>query len=317
MVWPASNTLKTNMDAGTDVPASARADLLDTQQKIDQIIGHVSPFMQGVLDEPTAAAARPLLGVAPLATRIDVASAATLDLTANAPDTDDIRLTGTAAVTLVTIAVGRVVRVVASGASSFANNANITTQTGATLQLAAGDTLMLRATAANVVEVFGYTRSIDKTAALGAVVFMTGGTFRDYSGIPSWATRLEILVYEISTNGVSPFELRLTGSGGPSGSYQSRAFNDTSVLTSTTGILFSFTPAAARSYSAVITAIKNQNSLNDWAITGHFYNEDLSVAGVVVGKQNSMAGVLTGFRVTTQNGTDVFDSFGNINARWS
>jgi hypothetical protein len=99
------------------------------------------------------------VAAAPRATRIDVASAATLDLTANAPDTDDIRLTGTAAVTLVTIAVGRVVRVVAGGASSFENNANIVTNRGATLQLAAGDTLELRATAANVVEVLGFSPS--------------------------------------------------------------------------------------------------------------------------------------------------------------
>ena len=114
-----------------------------------------------------AAAARTALGAAPRAARIDVASAATLDLTANAPDTDDIRLTGTAEVTLVTIAVGRVVRVVAGGASSFANNANIVTQAGATLQLAAGDTLMLRATAANVVEVLNYVLA-------SGVVLLTG-----------------------------------------------------------------------------------------------------------------------------------------------
>jgi hypothetical protein len=137
---------------------NANADAIENKTLVD--LGALAlpvDIEYGGTGATTAAAARTNLSVAPRATRIDVASAATLDLTTNAPDTDDIRLTGTTQVTLVTIAVGRVVRVVASAAPSFANNANIVTQTGATLQLAAGDTLMLRATASNVVEVLSYS----------------------------------------------------------------------------------------------------------------------------------------------------------------
>lgn len=88
------------------------------------------------------------------APRIDVASVAgTVDLTTSAPNTDDIRITGALAITKFTVAAGRVIRFTAGGAFSFANNANIVTQTGATLTFVAGETGMLRATANDVVEV--------------------------------------------------------------------------------------------------------------------------------------------------------------------
>lgn len=110
------------------------------------------------------------VNVSPRATRIDVASVAgTVDLTTSAPDTDDIRLTGALAIMGFTIAVGRVVRVVASAASSLANNASIVTQTGATLTLAAGNSFMLRATAANVVEVLGLTRAAASSAQIQTI----------------------------------------------------------------------------------------------------------------------------------------------------
>jgi len=105
----------------------------------------------------TAAAARTAISSPPRATRIDIASVAgTVDLTTNAPDTDDIQITGTNAITAFTVAVGRVLRVTAGGAFTLANNGSIVTQTGATIVCVSGDTFMLRATAANVVEVFGY-----------------------------------------------------------------------------------------------------------------------------------------------------------------
>lgn len=116
-----------------------------------------------------------ITGAAPRATRIDVASAATLDLTTLAPDTDDIRLTGSGAVTLVNIAIGRVVRMVANGASSFANNASIVTQTGATIKLAAGDSLMLRATATDVVEVLGLARASGGAPVGQCYLSLSGG----------------------------------------------------------------------------------------------------------------------------------------------
>lgn len=108
----------------------------------------------------SASAARAAIAASAQATRIDVASVAgTVNLTTAAPDTDDIRITGALAITAFTVAAGRVIRVTASGAHTLTNNANIVTNSGANIVCAAGDTYLLRATAANTVEVLGYTRA--------------------------------------------------------------------------------------------------------------------------------------------------------------
>lgn len=97
--------------------------------------------------------------------RVDVASAATVNLTTGAASTDHINITGTTGINLVTVAAGRTIFVRFAGALTLTNNANIVTQSGANIVTAAGDTCILRATAPNVVEVLAYTRGIPQ--ALG------------------------------------------------------------------------------------------------------------------------------------------------------
>ena len=109
-------------------------------------------------------------------TRIDVASATTLDLTANAPSTRNIRLTGTTAITGVTVAIGQTYFVVASGAFTLTNNASIVTNTGANIVAAVGDSFILRSTAANTVEVIEYASIILPVANGGTGVATKTGT---------------------------------------------------------------------------------------------------------------------------------------------
>lgn len=89
--------------------------------------------------------------------RIDVASASTVNLTTGAPNTRHINITGGGAINGFTVAAGQCYFARFNAAGVLANSAGLVTQTGANITTAAGDTCILRATAANVVEVLAYT----------------------------------------------------------------------------------------------------------------------------------------------------------------
>ena len=91
--------------------------------------------------------------------RIDVASAATVNLTTAAPNTRNINITGTTTITGFTVEVGKLYFVRFNAALTLTNGAGLVTQSGANITTAAGGTCIIRATAANVVEVLGYTPS--------------------------------------------------------------------------------------------------------------------------------------------------------------
>lgn len=100
-------------------------------------------------------------------TRINVASAGTVDLTTAAPSTRHINITGTTTITAFTVAVGKTYFVRFAGALTLTNNAGIVTQSGANITTAAGDTCILRATAANVVEVMSYATFVNQAVGYG------------------------------------------------------------------------------------------------------------------------------------------------------
>lgn len=73
-MWPASDVSTANLDAGTDSPQLARADLKDLADNANAMRGHVTPFMQGVLDDADAATARATLVAAKSGANTDITS---------------------------------------------------------------------------------------------------------------------------------------------------------------------------------------------------------------------------------------------------
>lgn len=124
-------------------------------------------------NEPSVSGSQWALGVQPLSTdflnttRINVASAATVNLTSSAPNTRHINITGTTTITAFTVAAGQCYFVRFAGALTLTNSASIVTQRGANITTAAGDTCILRATAANVVEVLSYTSVVAQSIGVG------------------------------------------------------------------------------------------------------------------------------------------------------
>jgi hypothetical protein len=62
MTYPTAAVNTTNVDAGTDSPATARSDILDALAKLNQMIAHTTTFAATLLDDANAATARGTLG---------------------------------------------------------------------------------------------------------------------------------------------------------------------------------------------------------------------------------------------------------------
>ena len=89
-------------------------------------------------------------------TRIDVASASTINLTTSAPNTRHINITGTTTITGFTVAAGKTYFVRFDNSLTITNGASLVTQLGRNIVTVAGDTCIIRATAANTVELLDY-----------------------------------------------------------------------------------------------------------------------------------------------------------------
>lgn len=76
MTWPSADVSTTNIDAGTDSPASARADLKDLADKFNQVRNHITTFGQSLVDDASASAARTTLGATATGDALFTAAAA-------------------------------------------------------------------------------------------------------------------------------------------------------------------------------------------------------------------------------------------------
>jgi hypothetical protein len=143
----------------------------------------------------------------------------------------------------------------------------------------------------------------------------TSGTSIDFAGIPSWVNRITVMFNGVSTNGTSVIVIQLGDSGGientgyiaHSGVIQSSTAGSSDY---TTGFGIANTNAAAYSHSGSIIFSLLENSTNSWVANGSVRQASNRIAFMAGSK--SLSGVLDRVRITTVNGTDVFDA-GSIN----
>lgn len=239
--------------------------------------------------------------------RIDVASAATINLTSSAPNTRHINITGTTAITGFGVAAGQCYFVRFADATTLTNSASLITQFGANIATQPGDTCIIRATADNVVEVLCY-RSI-KRKVRGTAVATTSGTSHDVTGIPSWANKITITFDGVSVSAASIPQIQLGAGSIETTGYLGSAMDGlpagtTAMLHSTGFLLGSLGNAAyTRHGSIVLTRVTG----NTWAVSGVLGLSD-TARGQAVGGTKALSGTLDRFRLTTVNGTDLFDA---------
>jgi hypothetical protein len=241
-------------------------------------------------------------------TRIDVASASTVNLAGAAPNTRHINITGTTSITGFTVAAGRCYFVRFAGALTLTNSASLVTQTGADISTVAGDTCVIRATAANVVEVLCYSRVQRFTQS--ASINTTSGTSHDITGIPSWARKVTVILSGVSINTddqllvqVGSGSVLTTGYTSQGGSYDAGS----GALSSVAGfVIRTFSAAGIASIAMTVYRVNDTEWISEHSGSVGTGSGTSSVANG--GGNVTLSGALDRVRLTSVSGTSVFDA---------
>lgn len=143
------------------------------------------------------------------------------------------------------------------------------------------------------------------------------GTAVDFTGIPSWAKRITVMLNAVSTNGSSFFALRVgTSSGVATTGYAGgvgEIYTVNNILTngSVTEIaLQASAPAAADTYNGVVTIVNLSGNI--WSYAGNIYRSAATSRSATTAGTVTLSTTLDRVRLTTTGGTDTFDA-GTIN----
>jgi hypothetical protein len=143
----------------------------------------------------------------------------------------------------------------------------------------------------------------------GTAVASTSGTSIDFTSIPSWVRRITVILYGVSTNGVTGVQIQLGDSGGvETTGYTSTGTaitgtNTCFVASYTSGfVMLGSSNLASRSGLLTIANIDG----NVWIASGTF-DDGATQAGHTQGFK-VLSGTLDRVRITTVSGTDTFDA---------
>lgn len=128
------------------------------------------------------------------------------------------------------------------------------------------------------------------------------GTSVDFTGIPSWAKKITVMFNGVSTNGTSLVQVQLGDSGG----IGTTGYISAGGITSGFAVAGSVSAGDIRSGSAILTTLGG----NVWSSTGGCVVNGTTF-GALCGSK-TLPSTLDRIRITTVNGTDLFDA-GTIN----
>jgi hypothetical protein len=152
-------------------------------------------------------------------------------------------------------------------------------------------------------------------ASKSASAQSASGTSVDFTGLPSGVKLITVGLSGISTNGSALIIIQIGDSGGvETSSYASAAASSGGGggVTSTAGYLLTPSGDGAHAISGVVTLMLVDSATNTWSAGLGLAGHTGSLNPVFGGGVKSLSGTLDRVRLTTSNGTDVFDA-GKIN----
>jgi hypothetical protein len=149
----------------------------------------------------------------------------------------------------------------------------------------------------------------------GTAVVTTSGTAINFTGIPSWVKKIDVIFSGVSTTGTSVILVRIGDSGGiedtsyagVGGAIMSVAGSNTAAVAFTTGFGIINDQTSASIYNGIFTLALLSSS--SWVASSSIYQSNR--VGISAGSK-TLSATLDRIRITTVLGTDTFDA-GSIN----
>lgn len=256
------------------------------------------PVANGGTGATSASAARTNLSAASSGANSDITSLSGLTTALSIAQGGTASTTAAAARTALGLAIGTDVQ---------AYDADIAIVSASQAEMEAGTEAALRSMSplrvAQAISALGSSLKISNTAT-------ASGTAVDFTGIPSTAKRVTVMLNGVSTNGTANLLIQIGDSGG----IETTGYVSTSVgtaaggngATSSTAGFVIFSNDATNSWSGNLTINLLDSSTFEYIASGTFTPSTSVVTNSAGNKQ--LTTILDRLRVTTSNGTDAFDA---------
>lgn len=221
-----------------------------------------------------------------------------------------------------TLAAGLPVQLKAANANTGASTLNVNGTGALAIKTPGGSALSAGQIPANAIVSVMYDGTSYQLLSGGSIIALatpvasTSGTSIDFTGLPAKVKRITVMLNGVSTNGTTGLLIQLGDSGGiENAGYLSSGIGLASGAAvggagSTAGFIIPTTSAAHMLYGAVTLNLENAAGFA-WVASG-IVTESTTPATYLTSGRKATSAELDRVRVTSVNGTDVFDA-GEIN----